>query len=584
VTVYGKSWTAGFFIVTAVSLSFFSCTSVPKTEKEDQEQLQERIPENTDSVELKVPDRKGGSFFRDIDPEILNEVVNGSPAALKKAAGDLRKASIDYTETEKVLLQVAARIMKIAWPTESLGWEPPAAEGKNAYLGALDSAEKGVYDSSTGNTDFLTLVLPSLVLLTNESRKDYYSDSEQALTLALNISPDSVLANYLLGVLYRQEGKSKDSLRYFEAAASNAPECLQTSLAWANSLRIAGQIQSASEIAERLVKRYPDTVSVLKICAETAFALGNYNSAELYVARVLQQNPSDSAYILFRARILVEKDDYIKAASLLDVYARTDTTSKEYLMLRARIQRDWNKNLSGAVETMNQAVSLYPNDADVLLFAAELSSDAGDKLNGKTSGELARSVLAKDPSNAAALGLSIKELVREKKWAEAYGASQQLIGKNNALEDSIYTHIKICLALAKNDEAWTLASSLYNRNPSDEQAVQAYLEVMYATGRKNECAELINTLLPGASSRMKSFLYYRRSFLANGEQNILGDLRSSLIANPRNEDSLYRLYTIYYNKHDYRKAQYYLKQVVALNPSNEEFLKKNTELENLLSR
>ena len=580
-----------FFLILAPTafllVLLFSCVSTPEPERADagkiiQEQKQ-KSPADAAAVPLKIPDKVNSSYFRSIPVSVMNDIISGSPAALRSAVGKLRKASIDYTEPEKVLLSVAAGIMKIAWPTETAGWETPPVTQPTAYLGAIDSAVKGVYDSSTGNDDFLTLVLPSLLLLTNNARTDYYTDSETSLKLALVLAPDSVLANYLLGALYRRQGK-KEALTYFSAAARNAPDCLQTAYAWAESLHTAGKESEALGIARQFVDRYPNDIPLLKLCAETTFALGNYSSAELYVARVLQQNPSDISYILFRAHILVEEEDYIKAASLLDVYARTDTSARDYLMLRARIQRDWNRNINGAVETMGRAVSLYPDDPDVILLAAEIAASSGEPVNGKSASDLANIVLAKDPANVTALDIVIRELIREKRWSEAYTASLQLIKKPDAPPDSIYIHIKICLALSRTDEAWSLISPLYEKKPSDEQVLQSYLEVLYATGRRTESAAIINSLLPDASSRMKSFLYYRRSFLVNGEQAVLADLRSSLIANPRNEDALYRLYTIYYDKSDYRKAQYYLKQVVALNPSNEDLLKKNADLEKILSR
>ena len=65
---------------------------------------------------------------------------------------------------------------------------------------------------------------------------------------------------------------------------------------------------------------------------------------------------------------------------------------------------------------------------------------------------------------------------------------------------------------------------------------------------------------------------------------MLADLRSSLTANPRNKDSLYRLYRIYYGKKDWRRAQYYLKQVVAIDPANPDYLSRNAELDKLLRR
>ena len=81
---------------------------------------------------------------------------------------------------------------------------------------------------------------------------------------------------------------------------------------------------------------------------------------------------------------------------------------------------------------------------------------------------------------------------------------------------------------------------------------------------------------------MKSFYYYQRSFLAGGEAAQLSDLRSAVIANPRNSDALFRMYGIYFAKQDWRKAQYYLRQVIALNPNNQNYLKLNSDLDKLL--
>jgi tetratricopeptide (TPR) repeat protein len=66
------------------------------------------------------------------------------------------------------------------------------------------------------------------------------------------------------------------------------------------------------------------------------------------------------------------------------------------------------------------------------------------------------------------------------------------------------------------------------------------------------------------------------------EENKLADLRSSLIENPRNSDSLFRLYEVYFDRQDYRKAQYYLKQVVAINPNDTTIKKLNETLTKLI--
>ena len=77
---------------------------------------------------------------------------------------------------------------------------------------------------------------------------------------------------------------------------------------------------------------------------------------------------------------------------------------------------------------------------------------------------------------------------------------------------------------------------------------------------------------------MKSFLFYEQSFLSADDKDAVAQLRSSLTQNPRNTDALTRLYEIYYSKKDWKRAQYYLKQVVALNPTNKKALAMSQKL------
>ena len=125
-------------------------------------------------------------------------------------------------------------------------------------------------------------------------------------------------------------------------------------------------------------------------------------------------------------------------------------------------------------------------------------------------------------------------------------------------------------------------SGMYKADPDDEEIVEHYVLVMVESGKSVQALSVINQQLSSASSKLKSFLYYRRSFLQNTEETVLSDLRSSLMSNPKNSESLFRLYKIYFNKKEYRKSQYYLKQVVALSPSNADYRNLLEELNSLI--
>src|SRR5574344_164707 len=567
-----------------VLLILFSCASTPKDDPSDKKGSS-YVPDTSEAVSIPVPKKTSHSYFSSINKKTLDLVETGSPESLRQAVSLLHKANEEeYQESEKVLIAVCSELMKIVWPSQPTSWEEPEISVSTPYLGAVDSARRGVYDSSTGNTDLLTLVLPSLVLLTSDVPSDYYGESNAALCTALEMRPDSVLANYLMGVLKRRQDHDEESLVYFTQAVDLAHNCFEIAYAQADAYRRTGSNTVALSIGEKLIEQYPQSAPLLSLCAETSYDLGNIAKAEQYVVRVLQLEPENSKYVLFRSRILMDKGDYIKASSLLDMYSRTDSTARDYLLLRARLQRDWNKNNTAAGATIEQALAQYPEDREVLIFAAQLASSANIKIGGRTALELATQILAMENDNTEAQILSMTELTKNGSYQSAYEKSSALLARKDCPQNVVYTHVDICLALNKREEANKIASSLYNASPSDENAQQLYLKVLVAFGRKTEGLRLIENLLPAANAKMKSFLLYEKSYFEATDELVLGDLRSSLTANPRNRDALYRLYEIYYAKKDWRKAQYYLKQVVALNPTDAALLKRNSELESLIDK
>lgn len=577
----GKSAWKIFALLTALIL-FYSCASSPK--KEILEGTEDPyIPDTSEAISIPIPKKTSHSYFSSIKNNVMALVEDGSIESLKDAASALHKSGTDeYEENEKVLLYVCAEIMKIVWPSQTVTWEVPEVTSSTPYTGALDSVKKGIYDSSTGNIDFLTLVLPSLVLLTSSQKKDYYGESNAALTTALEMRENSVLANYLMGILKQKQGKYEEALQYYNKASSFASPCSEILYAKANAYKLIGKNEIALELAETIVEQYPQDVKILELCAESSYALGSYTKAEQYIVRVLQLAPENSEYLLFRAHLLILKGDYIKASSLLDAYSRSNTSSRNYLLLRAKLQRDWNKNTTASSETIQKALELYPGDKDILLFSAQLCSSASITIKGNNALYYANQVLEKDNNNIDAQIICVNEFKKKHEWQSAYDLSSKLISQKNCPSSLNFAHIDICLALGKTEEASGLASKLYYNSPSDENAQQLYIKVLVSLNKKNDCVQLIETLMPKASSKMKSFLLYERSFFQTDSDSVLSDLRSSLTSNPRNNDSLYRLYEIYYNKKDYRKALYYLNQVIALNPTDSYMQKKKSDLESLI--
>lgn len=566
------------FVITFFTCNnFYSASSKKKNKKISSVSV---VEEKTAISSEKNEDLKNKkyTYFSSIDESIIADVEIGSPSSLRRAASSIRKSEVEYLENEKVLLAVESNIMQMVYPTERVDLEIPSYTATTSYIGAIQSSLNGIYDVSTGNVDFLTIVLPSLVVTQVNDVSGFFTISEQALLQGIEMRPNSVLANYLLGILYKKNNMFDKSIERFSIARSLAGECFQISYSYAEMLNIIGKVKESDSVSLELLNKNPTNVNILKLCAYNSYKLNNLNSAEEYISRVLQQNPNDLDALLFRAKILMAKKDYIRVASILDIYARQDTLSKDYLLLRTQLQYDWSKNFGAAISTIENALKLYPEDTDVQLYAALLASSVSSKVAGKSAVEYAEQVLIKEPKNETALQYAVQGLIQKKDYKKAYELSSLLISNHSNNSDNIFNHVKICLEIDRKDEAWSLISPIYRENSSDENVIQTYIITLDETERDTQALTLINQLLPNASSKMKSFLYYRRSLIQKNENDILSDLRSSLIANPRNSDSLFKLYKIYFSKKDYRKAQYYLKQVVALNPNDELMHQLNDEL------
>ena len=552
-----------------------------KLEVSQESYIQEDAPK---AVSIPIPKRVTSSFFALVDKNAVEAAEIASPESLKRMSSILHRSDGNYSQAEKTLIVLSGRIMQTVWPSVQISWNTALAVDANPYLAAFDSAERGIYDTGTGSTDFFGLLLPAMLVVTRGGRSEYGEECLERLTRALALRKNSVLANYMMGLLLMQRDKPAEALVYLNAAAAESPETREILFAQAQANYKSGNYQMTVALCSRILSVSQQYIPAMELLTHAYHNAGEYEKAENYVLRVLQLEPENLEFVLLRAEILMNKGDYIKASSLLDVYARNNTGDKGYLLLRAKLQRSWNKNNSAASETLARALKAYPEDPDVLLAASQLASDGSMMVGGRTALELAEKALEVNPGEKKAMAVCIAEMNKNGDWEAAYEMSSRLVAAGSTQRSLLYDHVDICLALDRKEEAWTMASALYEQSPGDEEVQQTYLKVLVSTKRRVQASAMIDSLMKDANARMKSFLYYQKSLLDTDQEMILSDLRSSLTANPRNRDSLYRLYRIYYERKDWRRAQYYLKQVVALNPSDTTALALNAELDNLLGR
>lgn len=535
--------------------------------------------ENQEGILLPAIPKKS-TYFEFSDPTIMENAEIGSPTAIKNVITKLRKANGKYTEEESVLFAVLETVASTVWPSENINFPILDSLPENVYAGIIDYVKKGIFDTNAGNSDFYTLVLPCVIVCTS-TQTAFFPEAEENLLEALDKNDKSVLVHYLLGILYKKLGNQEQSFYHLERAYELDSTCFEINFEYAKALYEKKLFQKAFDIASSLKNPEDLNLELLELCAKSALAIHKLDVAESYVGKLLQKEPDNPENILLRAEILFEKGEYLRVSSLLDAYSKTDKTALKYLLLRSKLQNVWNRNTTAAISTISEALTLYPDNHEVLLCAAELISESGSKINGKSAFELIEPLKQIDGENPKLLQIEIDEYIRQKQWKNAYEVSQKLI-QIEPSENRIIKNILICIELGENQQAFFLADELYTNNPTSEEVQITYVKTLVANNKKTEAITLINSLLQKASSKMKSELYYQKSRLESSDDKKLSDLRSSLTANPRNEEALFALYELYFKKNDYRKAQYYLKQVIALNPSNQELLDLNSNLENYL--
>lgn len=539
----------------------------------------ETLPKKEEAVLLPAIPQKT-TYFEFPDSTIMENAEIGSPQSIKNVISKIRKADGKYTEEEKVLLAVLHTVSSVVWPLENINFPILEDLPENVYTGIIDYVKKGIFDTNAGKSDFYTIVLPTVILCTS-SQTSFYEDAKENLLQALEKREDSVLVHYLLGILYKKLGDFENAFYHFEKAYNLDSSCFEINFEYAKALYEKKEYQRAFDLAITLNNLGDQNLSLLELCAKSALAVNQLDVAESYVGKLLQKDPENAENILLRAEILFKKGEYLRVSSLLDAYSKTDKTSLKYLLLRSQLQNIWNRNTTAAIATISEALTLYPDNSDVLLCAAELIADSGSKINGKSALDLIELLKEKDGNNPKLLEIEVKEYIRQKNWEKAYEIAQDLIFLESS-EATKLNYVSICIELGKAEEAFSIAEQLYKSNPVNEDIQLAYIKSLIANNKNNEALSIIASSLESASSKMKSALYYQRSRLENSEDKKLSSLRSSLTANPRNEEALFALYELYFNKNDYRKAQYYLKQVIALNPSNQELLEINANLENYL--
>ncbi|MDR2047905.1 MAG: tetratricopeptide repeat protein [Treponema sp.] len=519
-----------------------------------------------------------GPVIRGIADEIRYQVETGSPRSLAQAVSLIQGRGLGTVEFGRLMNAAAAALLRSVYPDLPVRYLPPDAPVTSAYTRILRNVDRGIYTPPPADSrDFLEYILPFLAYYPEPQGNTRLRDTLPDLEKAAALNPDSVLPSLFRGFVYEKEGSAGEAETAYREVLENAADCYPAELGLIRIMNGRGEgEQAASRLVELLV-RYPDNMGIKKELARNYAAAGNWSGAEAAIAEILQRNPRDGEFLLLKAYTAMEQGRYQEAQAPLDTYASIDSGNRQYLFLRARLQAESYRNRDSALNYLRSIIRSRPDDTEALVYMAGLLMESvrpEDAAEGRT---ILANLLGKPNPNPEVLSLAVKDTIRREAWREARELLERLLARRRNNEDLLDAY-RVERGLGNSAAALGYARELFNREGAGEEATAAYLTALIDTGRQSEALRIIEQRLQAVSGgAQKSRYYYLRSRLRNNDDAAMNDLRSSLFEDPRNLDALVAMFEIYHRRRDERRAVYYLKQALALDPNNPQLRRYETE-------
>ena len=547
------------------------------------------------------PQSPGGGGVVD---EIRSLTERGNPSSLLNALEIIRGRDLGSTEFGRAMITVNVALLKTLYPSVQAQLplqDPPLT---HVYSRILREAERGVYTPPPQNSsDYLEHVLPFLCLYPEGNLEllsqrpstarrsggrtipaEQYFSALPDLEKAREINPESLLADFFIGIVYEYSGQADLAFSQYAYVWERFPECYPAALGLARIADAQGRKQEAIHLLSDLVVYFPDNLQVKRELALAYYRAGDWSRAETAVAEILQKDSRDAEFVLMRAHIQVEQGQFFQAQSPLDIYATINPNNRLYLFLRARVQAEAYHNRDAALNYLRSILrsaagadnsqgqdDLLSTDSllsAVSVYAARLlmeSARSEDQAEGR---ELLAKLISVPSPALEVVSLALDDAVRREAWREARTYLARLLEERRSVQD-LLAACMVERGQGNNAAALSYARELYERDRSNDEGIITYISALIDTGRAGEAAGMIDSRLNSLSGGVqKSRYFYLRSRIRNNEELTMNDLRSSLFEDPRNLEALIAMFEIYHRRRDERRAVYYLKQALALAPDN----------------
>ncbi|MBW2466206.1 MAG: tetratricopeptide repeat protein [Deltaproteobacteria bacterium] len=232
-----------------------------------------------------------------------------------------------------------------------------------------------------------------------ENRKEY----EKAIRVYKRIAAEGEtvdLAKTRLVNLYLTTGQNTNALELLRELRTVLPESHNVDMTISRILLSQEKFAEAIMILEDVLKTNPELTVVRYLLAMAYYRNNDIPKAEQRLQDIPEESNLHEDAVFLRIRIMKENDKHSEALELLEQQIANETTRKPgFYILLASLYRE-NGNINRGREIYEQAISLYPDDVDVLYNYAIFHDKVGEHDNAMVK---MQRVIALDPENGAAL-------------------------------------------------------------------------------------------------------------------------------------------------------------------------------------
>lgn len=360
--------------------------------------------------------------------------------------------------------------------------------------------------------------------------------------------PDNALLYELLADIYQQQGETENAARTYRRLITLSPSNPDYIFELAQLLWEADQKDAARKIlAQRMLTAGAPDVSVWLRLSRFYTGRNANELAENTLVAGLQTHPQSFELRLALARMLIDRADYVSAikrlypalANLQDKPG-TDIDDAQLLLSKSFLA-------IGEFDVAEQYVARYLEDSPQSQeghYIKGIIRLLGNDPHGATSEFW--SILATNPSNAAAKIQLAHAMTRMDQWKEAIEVLSSGIKKNRNEAVLRYGLFQIYLFMHNHIQAEAQLEEILAKNPDDIQAMTMLAEFYRSIDALDKAKESYRAILQ--ISPRKPAVYIRLSEIYAAEKNpnrAIKQLLEGLAALPDSDDILTALVETY---------------------------------------